>query len=204
MLNQSKFNDGKNEPKTVLFGKTKSSQSEGTEEVHNGDGSVSEDNSEEVANENRSLQLTGRSNSSISGEVTDQDTISNKNESGKEVSVIADLPHDGCKQCSSKPNSLTPSDNVAALIEQSDKDGFNTTKIPTVMFGKTFVSHQIQKTAIQNEITTHQIAWMDGSNNQIGMSITASDNDMSHGKVTKKFLKTYSSKEDVQRNQQSE
>ena len=188
LSNQSKFNDGKNEPKTVLFGKTKSSQPEGTEEVHNGDSSVSEDNSEEVANE-KCLQLTGRSNSTISGEVTDQDTISNKNESGKEVSGTADLPRDGRKQCSSKPNSLTPSDNVAALIEQSDKDGFSTTGIPTVMLGKTFVSHQLQKTAIQNEITTHQIAWMDGSNNQSGMSINASANDMSHGKVTKKFLK---------------
>ena len=105
------------------------------------------------------------SNSAISGEVTDRDTISNRNESGKEVSVTADLPRDGRKQCSSKPNSLTPSDDVAALIERSDEDGFSTTGIRTVMFGKTFVSHQIQRTAIQNKITTHQIAWMDGSNN---------------------------------------
>ena len=43
---------------------------EGAEVVHNGDDSFSKDNSEEVVNEKR-LQLTGRSNSTISGEVTD-------------------------------------------------------------------------------------------------------------------------------------
>ena len=70
LINQSKFSDAKNEPKTVLLEKTKSSQPEGTEEVHNDDGSISEDYFEEAVNEIR-LQLTGRSHSTISGEVSD-------------------------------------------------------------------------------------------------------------------------------------
>ena len=147
----------------LLFGKTKSSQLEGAEAVNNGDGSFSEDNSEEAVNE-KQLQLTGRLHSTISGEVSDWTTISNKNESGKEVSILADLTHDGRRQCSSKPKSRTPSYNVAAPIQQRDKDGFSTTSIPTVLFRKTFVSWQIQKTEQQNKITTHEIAWMDGSN----------------------------------------
>ena len=99
------FRSAKIEPKTVVLGKTKSSLLEGPQLVNNGDSPfIPEDNSKEVVNE-KWLQDTGRSHSTISGVVSDPTTTSNKNKSGKEVNKLADFNHDERKQCSSQPKS---------------------------------------------------------------------------------------------------